>query len=103
MASLQISLALILFCNYILSGLAYPVTERVVRSRDYCLHHNAINPNMVQKLQEARFGVMDLHWIKNFSELAVESVADSSSDHCPNSIAGRMNSPHEKSRAACPW
>lgn len=101
MESLQITLPLFLFSNYILFGLANPVMESVF-DRHYCLQHNAIDPNMTQKLKEARSGVEKPETI-DFKDLSVESVASGNTDHCQKTIDEIKNSTHNNARAACPW
>lgn len=63
----------------------------------------AADPDLEKMLREARAGIVEIQLISDITELNIESITDSSEDHCPNTIHARKNSPHNNTRAACPW
>lgn len=73
-----------------------------VLEKDECKRHGADEPDLNKVLQDARNGLMKVHWTK-LSEINVESITDTSSDHCLSDTKDRMISGIRNVRAACPW
>lgn len=99
MSFLFITLTILLANNFLVRATANPTGEL---ENHQCQDMQAEEPNLERVLNEARGGAMTVTH-KDWSELNLRTVTDSSSDHCPNTITGRKNSRHPNARAVCPW